>query len=40
MTYYKILIEPSKSSKRKCKVCESFIEKDELRVYMVDRRKF
>jgi hypothetical protein len=38
--YYKILIEPAKSSKSTCKNCNDKIDTNTLKVKVVDARKF
>lgn len=40
MSYHRILVEPAKSSKSKCKTCGLPIGQDELRVQVVDDRAF
>jgi hypothetical protein len=40
MSYYKILVEPAKSSKGICKVCEKNIKQDSLRLQVADDREF
>jgi hypothetical protein len=39
MTFYKILVEPAKSSKGICKICALSIEQGDLRLQVVDDRK-
>lgn len=38
--FYKILIEPAKSSRSQCKKCLESIENNSLRVKVVDARAF
>ena len=40
MSYHKILVEPAKTSRGKCKKCKRTIEKDHLKIQVVDDRKF
>lgn len=40
MSYYKILAEPAKTSRGRCKSCKGIIQQDTIRVQVVDDRKF
>jgi len=40
MSFYRILVEPAKSSKGKCKTCGLDIAKDAIRVHVRDDREF
>lgn len=40
MSYHKILAEPAKTSRGKCKRCKATIPQDTIRIQIVDDRKF